>query len=58
MKSASSKTLRKKINNLIKARDAIVAENVSEQIIESINLAISELEDAYIAEVNFENENS
>jgi len=53
-----SKKFRKKIDALIKARKSLQESNVSEQVIENLNIAINELEDAYIAEVNFENQNS
>lgn len=53
--NTASKTLRKQINALIKSRRELFKLNVSSEIIASISYAIDELEDAFIAEVNFEN---
>ena len=51
----TSKLLRQKIHALIESRNELAALNVSEQVIENIDFAISELEDAYIAQANTEN---
>ena len=53
----TKKQFRKQINALIKARKALALANVSEFALEHLDLTISELEDAYIAEVNLNNQN-
>lgn len=52
----NSQKLRKQINALIKSFEALKKLNVDSQTIEYINIAINDLEDAFIAEVNHENE--
>ena len=53
----TTKEFRKQINALIKARKALALANVSDFALEHLDLTINELEDAYIAEVNSENQN-
>jgi antitoxin component of RelBE/YafQ-DinJ toxin-antitoxin module len=53
-----SKQLHAKIHALIQARNALADETlklVSAQVLENLDLAISELEDAFIAQANAEN---
>ncbi|CAB4185112.1 hypothetical protein UFOVP1118_45 [uncultured Caudovirales phage] len=52
----NSQKLRKQINALIKSFETLKKLNVDPQTIEYINIAINDLEDAFIAEVNHENE--
>ena len=50
------KKLRKQINALIKTKRALAGLNASSEALGFIQAAIDELEDAYIAGVNSENE--
>ena len=53
----TKKQFRKQINALIKARKALALVNISEFALVYLDLKISELEDAYIAKVNLNNQN-
>lgn len=57
MTKTSLLVLRNDIDNLINTRRSLVKLNVSESALDLIDVAIDELEDAYIAEVNFQNSN-
>jgi len=55
-----SKQIRQQLHRLIEARNELAFANetlkfVSEQVFENLDLAIDELEDAYIAQANAEN---
>ena len=57
MTKTSLQILRNDIDTLVNTRRSLVKLNVSESVLDLIDVAIDELEDAYIAEVNHFNAN-
>ena len=57
MNKTSLLVLRNDIDTLVNTRRSLVKLNVSESVLDLIDVAIDELEDAYIAEVNHFNAN-